>query len=320
MNEWLRFSFITRVLLVLVLSDKVLATASEGQTEASPESQTIDMQPWRPDNEAGHFSYKLPNSLIDQHASPDRQYVAQLMYAKPGPVYYLTIIDRTLGHRYYLDKRLIIGEAYPFQKMRVYWKNGDTIVIRARHADGSHFLFIHYNRQTGRLTQGKQIIPPPPDERDKLAPKDLKPIMLTTLDDRMLLHRQVPIGVTYDALKQALPQLGMNKADAGGGLTEAFLSIEVLGRKAEVEFNFNNNVLYNFYYHFELDDAEQAGTAYKELQGYYSRHYGAFKEEKVRESEHYAVESSHWDTREVEVSVVNNITPGSHSITWALQQ
>lgn len=320
MNKWLRFGLIIPVLLALVLSDKVLATTTEDQTEDPPKNQTIDMQLWTPDNESGPFTYKLPNSLIDQHPSPDRQYVAQLMYAKPGPVYYLAIIDRELGHRYYLDKRLIIGEQYPFQKMRVFWKNADTIVIRARHADSSHFLLIHYNRQTGRLTQGKQIIPRKSAKRDKLAPENLKPIVLKTQDDYMLLHRQIPIGITYNALKQALPQLGTQKADAGGGLTEAFLAIKVLGRKARVEFNFKNNVLYNFYYHLDLDSAEEASKAYKELQDYYSGHYGKFKQNKERESAHYAVVSSHWNTKEVDVSVVNNITPGNHSITWALQQ
>lgn len=321
MNKWLRFSLISQVSLALVLPGKVLATAAVGNIEDSQQGQTIDMQPWKPDNSAGYLStYQLPNSLIDQHPSHDRQYVAQLMHAKPGPVYYLAIIDRRLGHRYYLDKRLIVGEQYPFQQMRVYWKNADTVVIRARHADGSHFLFIDYNKRTGELTQGKEIFPPEPAARDKLAPEDIQLIVLKTPDNRMLLHRQIPIGVTYDALKHSLPQLGMQKTGAGGGLTKAFLGIDVLGRKAQVEFNFKNNVLYNFYYHLSLDNAEQAGKAYKQLQDYYSGHYGEFKEEKMRESEHYAVESSHWDTREVEVSVVNNISSGSHRITWSLKQ
>ena len=318
---WLKFRLFIYVLLTLLLASKVLATTSEGQDEDPPDEQTLDMQPWRPDKRVGEFLalYNLPNKLIDQHPSRDRQFVAQLMYAEPGPVYFLVIIDRKLGHRFYLDKRLIIGKDYPFQKMRVYWQNDDVIVIRARHGDGSHFLFIHYNKKTGELTQGKEIIPPGPAPRDKLAPGELKPIVLKTLDNRMLLHRQIPIGVTYPALKNALPQLGNQKGSASG-LSKAYFSIELLGRSGQIEFNFKNSVLYNFYYHLAFENLEQASKAYSELQDYYSGHYGKFGEDKLRESENYAVETSFWKTDEVDVSVVNNISSSGNRIIWGLKQ
>jgi len=320
MIKLLCFNLAMQVLFIVVMSGPVFATAAVVEDDAAGDTPVIDMQPWTPDMDAGLFAFELPNKLIDQHGSPDRQYTAQLLYARPGPVYYLAIIDRKLGHRYFLDERLIIGDQYPNKLMRVYWKDADTIVIRARNAIASHDLFINYNMKTGHITQGILALSPGPPVRDKLAPADLKPVVLLTLDDRMLLHRQIPIGVTYAALKQSLPQLGIQKTDAGAGLTEAFLDIDVLDHKARVEFNFSNHVLYNFYYHMDLDSAAEDGKAYKALQDYYSEHYGEFKEENVRESEHYAVESSHWHTREVDVSVVNNITPGSYNISWALQQ
>ncbi len=300
-----------------------LSTIVEADEGAGPQgSQPVatPMRPWRPRNVPRHMRHSLPTSLIDQARSPDRKLVAQLMHAEPGPVYYLAIIDRRRGHRYYLDKRLIVGEQYPFQQMRVFWKNAGTAVIEARHASEPHVLVIEYNHRDGSLLEGKRLDLPKAPARDKLRPEDLKPVRLASLDQRMLLHRQVPMGVSYDALKQAMPALSFEKADAGRDLTEAFLEIEVMGRKAQVEFNFNNHALYNFTYHMSLESAEEAGAVYRQLQDYYSRLFGEHEEENVRESEHYAVESSVWETDEAVVSVVNNLSPGSHHITWALRQ
>ena len=204
--------------------------------------------------------------------------------------------------------------------MKVYWRDGRTIVIEARHEAGQHALVYEYDHLNSTLKKTKISMTAKPAPRPKLVPEDLKPVSLDTLDDRMLLHKQVPLDVSYQSLKQAMPQLGTLRHEGGRDLTEARLLIEVLGYQAEVEFNFKNEMLYSYYYQLGLNSRDEANAAYQKLQDYYSRFYGASEQETVQESSHYAVESSFWKTEEVEVSVVNNISPGSHNISWVIKQ
>jgi hypothetical protein len=262
----------------------------------------------------------LPNKLIGQKVSPDRRFVAQLLLKDRGPIYYLAIIEsKKQNRRYYLDEQIISGKEYPFNKISVSWKNVNTVLVQALHGSGQKRLLITYNHETGAITRDEQTIKPKvkPKPRYKLPAEALKPVRLDTLDERMQLHRQIPMGVSYEALKQNLPSLGPLQNDAGKNLTEAFLELEVMGMPAKVEFNFKDKVLYSYYYSLPSMPIDKAAEAYQALKDYYSSKYGEFKEEFVQEEPGYAVRQALWETDKAKVNVVNNISGGQVSINWS---
>ena len=287
----------------LLFSDVVLAV---------PPSEPETVEPWKPyDYGKGHH---LPKSLIDQHRSPDGRYVAQLMYAKRGPTYYMVIIDHKLGHRFYLDKRLIIGEEYPFQQMRVYWKNGHTIIIRAKAADNSHYYFILYDIKTGELTQGKHMV-----ERMPESPATLKPVSLTTLDERMMLSRQIPIGTSYEVLKAALPQLGPITSSTLRGHKQAVIEIEVFDNPVTVTFYFKGGKLNHIIYSITFKSEAETRAMHLKLREYYSQHFGPHKEDQAHADQTSGAYYSNWENDQVEAYIEHYFSFSTQRISWSLK-
>jgi hypothetical protein len=265
--------------------------------------------------------YQLPNKLIDQQTSPDKRYVAQVMYAEPGPVYYLAILDQHTSRRIYIDEQLITGNEYHFNDIKVRWKDINTVLVEAQNVAGTKKVLLEYNRKTSLFKRSEQVVPVEPVDvpASSLTPESITSVKLDTLDERMLLHKQVSIGVTYDALKQMLPDLGRQKNDGGQHLTDALLEIDVLGYPARVEFNFEDEVLYNFIYWMPRMKPEEAKVAYKKLQDYYSDLFGAYQEEFVQEEPDYGVRSSTWKSGKEVIRVVNNISYDNVTIAWSIE-
>ena len=67
------------------------------------------------------------------------------------------------------------------------------------------------------------------------------------------------------------------------GLKEAVLITEVLGHTAELEFNFELDQLYSFYYSITLEDEAEAGELYTYLQNFYAAALGPFSTEEQEE-------------------------------------
>lgn len=263
--------------------------------------------------------HNLPRTLVTQKRSPDKKYSAQIMVAKPGPVYYLTIVDHQRSRRFYVDEHLITGSEYRYKDIRMFWKSVNTVIIEARHHLGKKVLWLEYNHKTARITRGERPVPDKPKPRKKLLPESLTTIRLDTLDERMMLHTQIPIGVSYAALKENMPDLGPQKKYVGKELTQAFLDIDVMGRPAKVKFNFKNKILYNFIYSLPTMKPEQAKVEYKKLQDFYSKHFGKYKENYLKEEPGYAVRQSHWKTDKGIADVVNNITHVGVGISWSVE-
>lgn len=122
-------------------------------------------------------------------------------------------------------------------------------------------------------------------------------------DDLLLLGNNLPFGLTYQEVKEQFPEIGPARAEGGLqdlgdiGLTEAVLKLELLGHRAELEFNFNHDQLYSYYFFILCEDAGVAEKLYQYLQDFYGGRLGAFSEE-AQEEGGFSTVSSYWDTCE----------------------
>lgn len=121
-------------------------------------------------------------------------------------------------------------------------------------------------------------------------------------NDLLLLGNTMPFGLGYQDVKSRFPNLGPLEAEGGlqslaeAGLMEAVLQTEILGHQAQLEFNFQLDRLYSYYFFTTHADEDAATELYEYLQDFYRERYGPFAEEEQPEGEIYIV-SSHWQTR-----------------------
>lgn len=278
-------------------------------------------------------AYDLPNRLIVQQASPDGVHVAQILYHERAGSHYLAIVSRPQRTRLLLDRELPLDPGADASAVKLTWRGNYNVVLEMARGSDDQRLRYEFDIRTfgyGRaaqpaeslsLAEAKRPTEPgaeaePPTSQEQFAPQ-LRPVILDAPDDRLLLYRQIPIGVSYQELKAALPGLSSLRREAGDDLFEATVAFDVFGYPGRVEFNFKNERLYNYMYSATANDAVATEALYRQLQAYYSGHFGAYEEERVRESPHYAVVSSHWQAEHIALSLVHNITPGSHLITWS---
>lgn len=119
--------------------------------------------------------------------------------------------------------------------------------------------------------------------------------------DLLLLGNKLPFGSDYSVVRSHFPELGPYGAEGGlqslaeAGLMEAVLQTEILGHQAKLEFNFQLDRLYSYYFFTTHADEDTATELYEYLQDFYIERYGPFAEEEQQEGEIYIV-SSHWQT------------------------
>jgi len=110
-------------------------------------------------------------------------------------------------------------------------------------------------------------------------------------NEKLMLIKELPFVVTYEEVKQKSPDVGPNKPEGhpeveiNEGLTEATVPTNVLGYKAELEFNFEDNKLYRYGFSVEFNDKTGAENLYTKLQEFYTREYGAYMVEKQAEGD-----------------------------------
>jgi len=130
-------------------------------------------------------------------------------------------------------------------------------------------------------------------------------------DDKLFLIKFVPKRITYEETKALLPRLGNLITEGGGnfdpslGLYEAHMDIDLMGRKAAVEFNYKHDSLYGYSFYFWNIDSVLAEEIYTEMQKFYTSHLGEYVEE--TESFEYYYQASMWKTDTISVNVVKNI-------------
>ena len=131
---------------------------------------------------------------------------------------------------------------------------------------------------------------PTPDAAPALVLDDL------TTDQQLLMIEHLPLGVSYAHVQARFRDVGPEQPEGMGTiehLTEAFLNTQIWDRDVVLEFNFENDSLYSYYYHLEELDCEEADSIYAHLQEFYADAFGSYDEEDGRDPP-YRSRSSFW--------------------------
>jgi hypothetical protein len=138
------------------------------------------------------------------------------------------------------------------------------------------------------------------------------------------LINSIPLGIGYEDVKSGIPETGEMSIEAYSeymqrqGLTRASTDIRVLDRDAKLEFNFENNNLYSYYYRIEGLDPNAASDLYARLQGFYSQRFGMPREEQQDEGATRA-RSSYWSVDKYHVVMTDSAQPGGRILSWGFQ-
>jgi|GEM_PF-1516536 hypothetical protein len=147
---------------------------------------------------------------------------------------------------------------------------------------------------------------------------------LTKADKKsLMIIKELPLGTTYAKIKEVFPSVKEPRPEGGmvdlgkQGYTEAFVKVELLGKKGDLEFNMKNDTLYSYYYTISEADFEKASDLYLGIQQFYNKEFGPCTEEKVEEHNHYS-KSCVWNPGKFSVVMTQDINRGS--ISWGFQK
>lgn len=150
------------------------------------------------------------------------------------------------------------------------------------------------------------------------------PVDIETDEDKLMLIRLVPLGIAYEDVKSRIPETGEMSIEGYSeymqrqGLTRASADMRVLDRDAKLEFNFENNNLYSYYYRVEGLDERASSELFGVLQAFYSERFGKPREEHRAEGAARA-RSSYWSAEKFHVVMTDSAQPGGHSLSWGFQ-
>src|SRR5690606_34680519 len=120
----------------------------------------------------------------------------------------------------------------------------------------------------------------------------------------------------FPAVKDPRPEGG--SADLGKqGYSEALVKLDLMGKKADLEFNMKNDTLYSYYFTITEADYEKASDIYLGIQQFYNKEFGPCKEENVEEHNHYS-KSCMWNSGKYSVVMTQDINRGN--ISWGFQR
>jgi len=141
--------------------------------------------------------------------------------------------------------------------------------------------------------------------------------------DKLLLIQKLPLGLTYDEVKQRLPSMGALKPEGGmepgnSGLEEAWDEMIVLNRKASLECNFNTGRLYSYCFSVEKLQDPDARAFYRELQRFYTMQFGNYHEEHQNE-EGRLLSSSLWSSDSFGIVATLSGSDEEFRVSWGFQ-
>ena len=150
------------------------------------------------------------------------------------------------------------------------------------------------------------------------------PVSLATDEEKLLLIRSLPLGISYEDASKRVPDLGELEIEGYSeylhqqGLAKAFTEMSVFDRQARLELNFENNILYSYYFRLSALDRATASDLYRRLQSFYSERYGRPREEQQVEG---AVEnhSSFWTNDTFSVVMTASAQPDQNILSWGFQ-
>ena len=141
--------------------------------------------------------------------------------------------------------------------------------------------------------------------------------------DELLLINKIPIGITYEEVKDVFPNISELRAE-GRNLYDAKVDLCILNNKAKIEFNFkaykNNNMLYSYYYFIDSLDSDIADSLYLLLKNFYKEHYGNSSEGKELDPAGFYNITSFWRTKEFSVGLTNNVYHNYNVLGWGFQK
>jgi hypothetical protein len=103
------------------------------------------------------------------------------------------------------------------------------------------------------------------------------------------------------------------------GLFEASTNVNILNRKGILEFNFEYDKLYSYYYILKDLDSVEAGELYANLRECYTFHFGQYDESVASDPAGFRAESSFWVLDEFRVGLTNNIYASGCVLSWGYQ-
>jgi len=141
--------------------------------------------------------------------------------------------------------------------------------------------------------------------------------------DELLLINKIPIGITYEEVKNVFPNISELRVE-GGNLYDAKVDFFILNNKAKLEFNFkaykNNITLYSYYYFIDSLDNDIADSLYLLLKKFYNEHYGNSSEGKELDPAGFYNITSFWRTKEFSVGLTNNVYHNYNVLGWGFQK
>lgn len=145
-----------------------------------------------------------------------------------------------------------------------------------------------------------------------------------TDEQKLMLVEEIPLGSTYEEVRQQYPSVGPEEPEGQGAtahLSQAHLPVEVMDRDALIEFNFDEQELYSFYYRIDSVDCNEGEELYRELQSFYTDYYGDARQEEEPE-DGYVATSSYWRMGEAQGGVALTLgrQDGICRLGWGFQR
>lgn len=143
-------------------------------------------------------------------------------------------------------------------------------------------------------------------------------------EKQLLLIDHVPFGLSYEDVQEQFPDIGPVWTEGGlknrNGLTEAFAATEVLDHVAEINFNFQNDRLYSYYFMVGPVNEDASGSLFEKLKKFYTERFGGCTEERQTENGYTAI-SSRWKTKGFELGA-SHIKQANEEyfVSWGFQR
>ena len=138
-------------------------------------------------------------------------------------------------------------------------------------------------------------------------------------DDLLIIHR-IPLGSSYDQVRQALPKVSSLLPElAAGNLSEARAQLPLLGHNVTLEFNFRAGLLYSFYYFIYDLKANGAIDLYQRLQAFYTEENGEPQEETAFDPGGRGSVTSFWQSGDYSTVLTRSAYNESYTLSWGFQ-
>lgn len=138
--------------------------------------------------------------------------------------------------------------------------------------------------------------------------------------DALFMIERLPMGLSAAEVQQIIPSADTPQSGEGplSHLSTSAVDGQVLGHSGRLELNFDNGILYSYYFRIEPGCAE-AERLTDTLRTRYSARYG----EGVHEAEQepgYAMDSSFWDAAEADLALTLGRQGDQCRLAWGFQQ